>query len=178
MALTIPPPGTDEYGEFHRGYMAQMSGEPDAIVCLDRQRKTIEAMRQLTADEAGHRYADGKWTVREMIGHLSDAERVFSYRLMSIARGEKAALPGFDEQSYAAASNADRRPLNDLVDELALVRNGTLALVRSLDEAVLENRGTVNQWSLSVRAIAFITAGHFAHHLDVLRERYGVDLER
>jgi uncharacterized damage-inducible protein DinB len=176
MALTIPHPTPHEYAEFHRGYMSNVTGEPDAIAILDRQRRTIDALRQLTPQQAGHRYADGKWTVREIIGHLSDSERVFAYRLLCIARGETGLLPGFDEQSYAAQSNADRRTLHDLVDELAAVRASTLALVRSLDENALVRTGTVNQWSLSVRAIAFITAGHFAHHMNVLRDRYNVTL--
>jgi hypothetical protein len=172
MPLTIPPPATDEYAEFHHGYMTRMVGEVDAIAVLDRQREHIEAFRQLTPEEAGHRYEPGKWSVREIIGHLADSERVFAYRLLCIARGETKSLPGFSEQAYAEASNADRRTLNDLVDELAAVRASTLALVRSLDESVLANRGVVNEWTLSVRAIAFITAGHLAHHVAVLRERY------
>jgi hypothetical protein len=172
MALSILPPGADEYAEFHHGYMARVAGEVDAIAVLDRQRAAIEAFRQLTHEQAGFRYQPDKWSVREIIGHLSDAERVFAYRLLCIARGDTTPLPGYNEQTYAASSNADRRTLNDLVDELASVRAATLTLVRSLDEGVLSTRGTVNDWTLSVRALAFITAGHFAHHLAVLRERY------
>lgn len=172
MSLTVPAPQIDEYAEFHKGYMARVAGEADAIALLDRQRDAIEALRQLTLEQASYRYQPDKWSVREIIGHLSDSERVFAYRLLCIARGDTTRLPGFDEQAYAATSNADRRTLNDLVDELASVRAATLTLVRSLDEGVLSRRGTVNDWSLSVRALAFITAGHFAHHLAVLRERY------
>ncbi len=174
MSLTISQPAADEYAEFHRGYMASVAGEPDAISLLDRQRQTIAQLRALTPKQAGHRYADGKWTVREMIGHLIDSERVFAYRLLCIARGERGALPGFDEQAYAAASNADRRTLNELLDEFESVRASTLTLLRSLDEGVLTARGTVKTWSLSVRALAFIIAGHFAHHVKVLADRYGV----
>lgn len=174
MALTIPAPAADEYSDFHKGYMATVAHEPDAIAVLERQRDAIEGLRRLSPAQAGHQYAEGKWTVREIIGHLSDVERVFTYRLLSIARGESGVLPGFDQDAYAARSNADERPLNDLVDELAAVRVSTLALVRSLDETVLANRGTVNQWALSVRALAYITAGHFQHHMRVLRDQYGI----
>lgn len=174
MALTIPAPAADEYAEFHKGYMSHVAHETDAIAVLARQRDVIESLRRLSPEQAGHRYAAGKWTVREMIGHLADVERVFTYRLLSFARGESGALPGFDEQAYAAKSNADRRSLNDLIDELAAVRASTLALVRSLDEAVLTSRGTVSNWTLSVRALAFITAGHFQHHVQVLRDKYGI----
>jgi hypothetical protein len=176
MPPTISPPGADEYAEFHKGYMAAVAGERDAVAVLDRQQHVIEAMRSLTAEQAGHRYAAGKWTVREVIGHLADSERITSYRLLRIARGDQTPLPGFDEQTYAAVSNADRRELDDLVNELTAVRKATLLLVRSLDEAALTRRGTVNAWSLTPRAIAFITAGHFQHHRNVLHDRYGLSL--
>jgi uncharacterized damage-inducible protein DinB len=176
MALIIPAPDTGEYADFHNGYIAAVAGERDAIAVLERQRTLIEACRLLSAEQASHRYAPGKWSVRDIIGHVSDAERVVSYRLLSVARGERGMLPGFDEQLYAAHSNADRRALDDLVDELAVVRAATLALVKSLDETMLMRTGNVNNWTLTVRAIAFIIAGHFQHHVNVLAQRYGIDL--
>jgi hypothetical protein len=170
----IPPPNPDEYAEFHRGYIGAVAGEPDAIALLHRQQEVIDGFRALTMEQASYRYADGKWSVRDIIGHLSDTERILSYRLLCIARGETGPLPGFEEQVYAANSNAGRRDLNDLVDELARVRQSTLALVRSLEPDVLTRRGSVNNWTLSVRGLAFIIAGHFAHHVNVLRERYAI----
>ena len=177
MALTIAQPGPDEYADFHKGYMAAVAGESDAIAVLARQERVIEALRELTPEQAGYRYADGKWTVRDIIGHLSDGERIVAYRLLRIARGDTTPLAGFDEQSYAASANANARTLGDLVDELSVLRTATLALVRSLDESALDRRGTVNDWSLSVRALAFIIAGHFQHHVNVLGQRYGVELQ-
>jgi hypothetical protein len=174
MPLTIPPPGPDEFADFHTGYIAAVAGEPDAVALLERQRRSIEALRGLSAEQAGYRYAAGKWSVREIIGHLADSERIVSYRLLCIARGETAALPGFDEQSYAARANAAGRALADLVDELSVLRTATVILVRSLDDVTLTQRGTVNNWTLSVRALAFIIAGHFQHHVNVLRDRYDV----
>lgn len=177
MPLTaIPPPGPDEYGEFHHGYIAAVAAEPDAIVVLERQRQSIERLRSLSEAQGAHRYAEGKWTIREMVGHLSDAERIMSYRLLRIARGDDTPLPGFDETAYGAQSNADGRTLVDLAEELASVRSATLTLVRSLDESFLARRGVVNTWSLSARALAFIIAGHFQHHVNVLRERYRVNV--
>jgi hypothetical protein len=174
MPVIIAPPATDEYAEFHRGYIAAVAGEPDALALLERQHRSIAAFGTLSVEQAAHRYADGKWTVREVVGHLADAERVVSYRLLCVARGERGKLPGFDEQGYAAHSNADRRHLAELVEELTVVRDGTLALVRSLDAEVLTQRGNVNDWTLSVRALSFIIAGHFQHHVNVLRDRYGI----
>jgi DinB superfamily len=169
-------PAADEYAEFHKGYIAAVANESDAVAVLERQQRDIDALRRLTPEQAGHRYAAGKWSVRAVIGHVADSERVLSYRLLRIARNDAAALPGFDENAMAAHSNADERPLADLVDELALVRASTLALARSLDQTAVMRRGTVNNWSLSARAVAFIIAGHFQHHLNVLRDRYGFSL--
>jgi hypothetical protein len=132
-------------------------------------------LKRIDAETGSRRYAPGKWSVREVIGHLSDTERVLTYRLLRIARGDKTPLPGFDEAAFAAVSNADRRDVGDLTDELTAVRHSTLALVQSLDEGALDSRGTVNAWALSARALVFIVAGHFAHHSKALRERYGVD---
>jgi hypothetical protein len=174
MPPTISPPATDEYAEFHQGYMAAMAGERDAIEVLERQWELIEALRRLTREQAHHRYAEGKWSVAAVIGHVSDAERVLAYRLLRIARGDETPLPGFDEKIFAANSNADTRSLDDLLNELAAVRASTLTLVRSLGSEALTRRGVVNHWTLSVRALAFIIAGHFQHHLNVLRERYSV----
>ena len=174
MPMTIPPPASDEYAEFHHGYLAAVAGERDAIVVLERQRQSIEALRRLTREQAGYRYAEGKWSVAAVVGHLSDSERVLSYRLLRLARGDETPLPGFDEKVFAANANADQRSLDDLVDELAAVRASTLRLVRSLDLDTLGRRGTINNWTLSVRALAFIIAGHFQHHLNVLRDRYSI----
>jgi hypothetical protein len=176
MATQIAPPRSDEYAEFHSGYIAAVGGETDGLAVLERQVRTIENMGQLTQAQANHRYAAGKWSVKEMIGHLTDAERVVSYRLLRTARGDRTPLAGFDEKDYVAGSGADRRSLNDLVGELGIVRAATLALVRSLDDSTLGNRGTVNNWSLTARGLVFIIAGHFAHHMNVLRDRYDVQI--
>ena len=176
MPQKVSPPGADEYAEFHKGYIAAVANEIDAIATLERQRSQIDSMRAMTGQQAGHRYADGKWSVKAVIGHVSDAERVMAYRLLRIARGDTTPLPGFDENVVAAGSNADRRELSDLVGELSVVRASTLALVRSLDDEALTRRGTVRDWSLSARALVFIIAGHFAHHVNVLRDKYRVQV--
>lgn len=174
MPIVIAPPAPDEYAEFHRGYIAAVAGERDGLALLERQVAAIERFATLAPDEAAHRYGPGKWSVKEVIGHLSDAERVLSYRLLRFARADQTPLTGFDEQAYVPASNAGRRSLDDLVDELRTVRAATLALVRSLDDAALARRGVVNAWHLSVRGLVFIIAGHFQHHLNALEQRYGI----
>jgi len=176
MALTVARPQVDEYAEFHKGYMAAVANETDALAVLERQQPLIAAIGRLTPEQAAFRYADGKWSVKEVTGHLSDSERVLAYRLLRVARGDQTPLPGFDENEFVAGSNADRRTLGDLAAELAAVRATTLALVRSLDDEALLRRGTVNNWPLSTRALAFIIAGHFQHHVNILRERYSIAL--
>ena len=176
MLTTIAPPRTDEYADFHKGYIGAVSGEADGLAVLERQRATIDRLRGLTPVQAAHRYAEGKWSVREVIGHLTDGERVLSYRLLRIARGDQTPLPGYDENLFVAASSANRREVGDLVDECVAVRTSTLALVRSLDESALSARGTVNNWSLTARGIVFIIVGHFQHHMNILRDRYGVSV--
>jgi hypothetical protein len=176
MADRVDRPQNNEYAEFHNGYIAATGDEADGLALLDRQQSTIENMRRLTPQQAARRYEEGKWSVKELIGHVVDSERVLAYRLLRLARGDSTPLPGFDEKVIAAGSNADRRELADLVNELAAVRVSTLALVRSLDEASLLRRGTVNEWSLTARGLVFITAGHFQHHINVLRDRYRIEI--
>ncbi len=174
MELRIGPPQHDEYSDFHRGYVAAVESERDGLALLERQMWTIENMHQLTPAQSSRRYADGKWSIKEVIGHLSDTERVLSYRLLCIARGDQTPLPGFDENAYVVVAQADGRELGSLVQELVAVRAATLALVRSLDEAALARRGIVKDSAFTPRGLVFIIAGHFAHHMNVLRDRYGV----
>ena len=174
MPLTIARPAADEYAEFHKGYIAAVAHEADGLAVLTRQAQSIDKFRALTAEETARRYAAGKWNVKEMIGHLADGERVVSYRLLRIARGDETPLPGFDENTYVASANSDARELNDLVDELAAVRTATIALVKSLDATALARRGVVNNWTLSARGLVFIISGHFQHHVNLLRDRYGI----
>jgi len=120
----------------------------------------------------GFRYAEGKWSIKEMVQHLIDAERIFAYRALCIARGETASLPGFDENTYAAASNADTRTKASLTEELQAVQSATALLFRSFTEDQLERTGTANNKPIQVRTIGFIAVGHMLHHKNILQERY------
>jgi uncharacterized damage-inducible protein DinB len=176
MATSIARPAADEYPSFFAGYVATIGDEPDGLAALERQQPIIAALGGLPADLGSYRYSEGKWTVRDVIGHVIDAERVFSDRLLRIARGDQTPLPAFDENTYAQVSNAARREVSDLANELRAVREASIALVRSLDDGVLANRGTVRAGPMTARAQVFVIAGHFAHHVKVLKERYGVSL--
>jgi len=172
-AVTMPE--RSEYVPFHDAYMAAVAGR-EVVPLLGAQLGVIDSFLSLSPEELERRYAPGKWSVREVIGHLIDSERVLSYRLLCFARGEGASLPGYDESRYADAAGADSRPVEGLVAELRVVRQSTIALIDSLDEAALMRMGTANGWRISTRAMVYIIAGHFEHHLNVLRERYTVRL--
>ncbi len=172
--MSIARPAASEYAPFYAGYVARVP-EDDILSVLTRQKDEIgDLVRALPAAKETYRYAEGKWSIREVMGHLIDAERVFGYRAFCFSRGEQAALPSFDENQYVAAAGADSVPLAQLVEELAVVRASNLAFLRRLDDTEWARVGTASGKPVSVRALAWIMAGHPRHHVSVLRERYGV----
>jgi uncharacterized damage-inducible protein DinB len=171
--VTISPPSEGEFGPFYAGYIARV-GDGGPLTMLASQVAAFEALRGLPETTGDFRYADGKWTVKELLGHMADAERVFAYRLLRIARADKTPLAGFDENAWAQTAPHARRTMSSIVDEMIAVRRSTLALVGSLDETSIGNTGVANNNPVSARAICWIMAGHTKHHLDILAERYGV----
>jgi hypothetical protein len=167
-------PGSDEHAPYYAKYIARAS-DGDVIETLERSAAETRALLG-GVDEvrAGFRYAPDKWTIREVAGHVADAERVFSYRALRFARGDQTALSAFDENAWVTQADANGRSIADLVDELAAVRGATVALFRSLTPQAWERRGVANNAEVSVRALAWIIAGHEAHHRGILRERYGL----
>ena len=174
MAVSPDRPKAAEYASSFAHYIATVP-DGNIIEWLDEQKSTLRAMaKRVTPERETFRYAPGKWTVREIFGHLADTERVFGYRLLSISRGDTTPLPGFDENRYVAASAFNTRPLWSLVDELLLVRDSNLMLMKALDDEAWRRVGTANNAVVSARALAWIIAGHVDHHLAGLRERYRV----
>jgi hypothetical protein len=172
--VTIARPGSTEYAPFYGGYVSEVP-EGDLLAHLERQgRETTALLRGISEPKSQHRYAPGKWTIREVVGHMIDAERVFAYRALSFARGEGASLPSFDENAWAATSNAGTRSLTDLIEELAVVRAASVALFRGFTEQEFARSGVASNNHITVRAIAYIVAGHERHHIKILRQRYGV----
>lgn len=167
-------PGSDEYAPFYAGYIAGVP-EGDVVEFLDDQLNTMMSLLTgLSEAQGDHAYAPGKWTIKDVIQHVADAERIFAYRLLRIARGDATPLPGFEENAYAAQSGAARRTVADLAAEFASVRRATQSLLRSLTPETAVRRGTASGAAVSVRALAWMIAGHANHHLVILRERYGV----
>jgi uncharacterized damage-inducible protein DinB len=173
--MTITPPQETEYAPFYAGYVGKVSSQ-GPIALLENQLDAFDLLRKIPADESNHRYAHDKWSVKEVVGHVADAERVFSYRLLRIARADQTPLAGFDENAWARMAPHGNRALADIADELIAVRRATITLVASLDEAALARTALANNKSVSARAICWIIPGHAQHHLDVLRERYGVKI--
>ncbi len=149
--------------------------EDDVLSAMEQQSSaTQRILSGLDEHKSSYRYAPGKWSVKQIIGHLADAERVFGYRALAVARGESRPLPGFDEDSYVHHAGFDEWRLGDLAEQYALVRRSNIVLFRNLPEEAWERRGTANDHAVTVRALAYSIVGHERHHLAILRDRYAV----
>lgn len=168
----LPRPGTDEYAPYYAGYISEVP-EGDLLETLTHQLDEILVLCGSIGEAQGdHAYAPGKWTIKEVLGHLNDAERVFAYRALRIARGDTTPLPGFDENVYTPESGARARTLADLAEEFAAIRRATLSLLATFTAETAARRGTASGNPASARAVAWTIAGHAGHHVRILRERY------
>jgi len=168
----IPRPEPSEYLAYYETYISKVPKGNLLNVLEDQRRETQQLLAGLQEAKALHRYAPGKWSIKEVLGHLTDSERVFCYRALAFGRADENPLPGFDEKAWVPAGRFDARPLQDLAAEFDAVRRATIALFSGLDAEALARQGTANNNAISVRALAWIIAGHERHHLTVLRERY------
>jgi hypothetical protein len=166
-----PQPG--EYAPYAIQYIGLLPDDGDVLKHMlsnfDMLRDTLDA---LSEEELLHRYAPGKWSIKEVLAHIIDAERIFQYRALRIARNDKTALPGFEENDYAPQSFADERSYEDIMDEYEAVRMSTLTLFHGLQDVTATRSAMVNNNNVSVRALAYTIAGHELHHINILRERY------
>ncbi|MES3034887.1 MAG: DinB family protein [Gemmatimonadota bacterium] len=167
-----PRPGT--YGAYYQKYI-------DLVPDGDLRRllpvifdANFRALRTITADQERHRYASGKWSIRESVGHMADTERVMSYRAMRVARGDQTPLPSFDENQFVSVARYDDIPLEQILGELMAVHAATILLFENMADEAWDRAGTASNFPISVRALAYIIAGHELHHMNILRERYGV----
>lgn len=171
-SLLAERPAADEFAQYYARYLAQVP-DGDVVATLTSQiDDTLAFLRALPAPRAAYRYAEGKWSVKEVVGHIADAERIFAYRALRIARGDETPLPGFDQDPYVRAANFDARSLLALASELESVRRATLTLLRSMDDESLRRRGVASGAPVTARALAYIIAGHERHHMEILRTRY------
>lgn len=174
MTVMTGRPADTEYAPFYAGYVAHVP-EDDVMAVLRAQPGELAALAgAVPAEREGFAYAPGKWTVREVMGHLGDAERVFGYRAFRFGRGDQTPLASFDENLFVANGRFDAAPLEALLDEFVHLRSANLAALARLDAAGWRATGTASGALVSVRALAFIMAGHVRHHVRILRERYGL----
>ncbi len=168
----MPRPELSKIPEWYHGYINQVEGN-DAVAAMKKQTPVIlRFFRSIPVEKINYRYVKGKWTIKEVLQHIIDTERVFSYRALCIARKEAANLPGFDENNYADNSKANKREWKEMLAELNAVRQSTEILFESFDKVQFSSVGTANNNPVSVLAIGFILIGHINHHMKVVKERY------
>ena len=172
--LVTARPQSNEHAPFYGQYVSRVP-DGDLLALLNEQCSATTALiRRVPAERADFSYAPGKWTIKEVVAHLIDVERVMTFRALWFARGDPTALPGFDENAWATQTGAAGRTLPDLADEFEAVRSSTIHFASHLSPEMLERRGTSSGQPLSVRALLYIVAGHERHHAELFRERYGL----
>jgi uncharacterized damage-inducible protein DinB len=172
MPSTLSRPASDEYAPYYDTYIRNIP-DPDVVPLLaDQMRDTAASIRSFSDSTASRTNEPGKWSVKEILGHLIDCERIFAYRALRFGRNDLTPLPGFDQDPYMEAAAFNVRPLADLVSEYELVRQSTLALCRSLSSEACTRRGLADGKSITVRALFWAIAAHERHHMKILRSRY------
>lgn len=165
-----PEPST--YGDYYKNYVALVPQDDLMEALKNSVSNSQKFWNSIPEEKMNYRYAEGKWSIKELLQHIIDTERIFSYRALAFARGEQTALPGYNENNYAANCLADSRKYDEMVTELITVRQSTIALFQSFDQGVFDNVGNASGANLSVRAAGFIIVGHELHHINIVNERY------
>jgi uncharacterized damage-inducible protein DinB len=168
----IRKPETSEYAGSFGQYITLVTDSDIIAVLQDQLNSTRALLDTISEEKSNHRYAAGKWSIKELVGHVSDSERVFAYRVLRFSRNDPTELPGFDQDTFAGNANFANIALTDIVEEYASVRRSTLLLLRHLADDAWSRRGVANQIELTVRALAFAIAGHELHHVGILKSRY------
>lgn len=168
----VAKPQAGEYAPFAEKYISLIA-EGDIVAILEQQRRNLVLLLSGRDEADGDfRYAPDKWTVKEALGHINDAERIFSYRALRISRGDKTPLPGFEQDDYVRDGGHNQCALSDLIEEFIAVRRASVSLFRNLQEDAWTRRGTTNNHEFSVRALAYTLAGHELHHTKILTDKY------
>ena len=171
--IAIARPEVGEYNEGFQRYIDRTTGEDDILEALERQVEEVrKAFQAYAPAKETHRYAPEKWSVREVLGHVVDSERVFGYRVLALGRNETQPLPGYDEQVYAAVAPHHGVPLASLLEQFALVRRSHVLMLREFDDLAWAREGIANRNRMTVRAMPWIMLGHVRHHVAVLQDKY------
>jgi hypothetical protein len=167
----MKPPQAEEFPIFYKGYVDTVSD--DVLAELEQQIESFSALlKNVPKEKASFAYAEGKWTIKELAGHVIDTERIMAYRALRIGRNDATPLPGFEENDYVANAHFADRSLENLADEFAALRKANMYLIRSLNDIEIDRSGISNDKPISVRALIFIMAGHVNHHVAILKQRY------
>jgi uncharacterized damage-inducible protein DinB len=172
LTATIHRPDPSEYDPYYDRYISLVKTDDIAATLQKQAQETRDLLSKVSAEKADSRYAPGKWSVKEVLGHINDTERIMSYRVLRIARGDQTPIEGFEQDDYVAGGKFGRRTLDDVLQEFMTIRNATIQLIRHLDPEAAERRGTANQKPISARAIIYVIAGHELHHRRILQEKY------
>jgi len=165
-------PNTTEYAAYYHTYVGKVP-DGNIVNLLEKQmNSTLELLKGLSETQGNHRYEESKWSIKELVNHILDTERVFAYRALCISRGDQTPLPGFSQDDYVAAFDADARSMEALIEEFEAIRRATTTLFKSYNEEMLLRIGTASDYPVSVRALGFIILGHELHHINILTERY------
>ena len=171
--VNLNRPDATEYAPYYGKYVSLVADSSNILESLDRQLdETLALLGRIPEEQAGFRYAPGKWSIKELVGHMIDTERIFSYRALRFARNDKTPLEGFEQDDYIRGASFDDYRLADLASEFAHVRRATLSLFKHLNKEAWDRTGIASDSQVSVRALAYIIAGHELHHLEILRSRY------
>lgn len=162
----------NEYAPYYKNYITALGTANLFEVLTNSLEDLIVTIKNLPEEKLNYRYQEGKWTIKELVQHIIDAERVLSYRALRFSRNDATDLPGFDEDWYVDNSNGNDRSINDLLQEFTNVRNASINLFKSFNEEMFPLKGSINGSDMSVRALGFIIAGHQMHHLKMIKEKY------
>jgi hypothetical protein len=168
----ISKPQPDEYAPYAAGYINKVPNGPVLEILDYLKESTYNFFSRMTTEQADHAYAEGKWTLKQVLGHMIDTERVFAFRAFVFSRGEQQHFPGFDQDQYVQNATFETRSIQDLAHEFKIVRESSLFIYRSLTEEQSLLKGTASNHPVSVRALVYMTAGHELYHLDLIKENY------
>lgn len=168
----ITKPTDAEYPDFYSGYIALVP-DGDVIKFLKKQKRMFTGLiDSIPEEQLLYRYAEGKWTIKQIVGHVIDTERIMAYRALVFSRGERQPIPGFNENEYVGRASFNQKDVQDLIQEFAKLRESNLALIQNLNGDMIERKGNANDFFFSVRAIVYIIAGHVEHHINVIKSKY------
>jgi uncharacterized damage-inducible protein DinB len=172
MSTNWTKPLPSDLNSYQKSYSDLVSEGDLPAILENNSLAAVKLFSALTPEKLKYRYAPGKWSIPQLLVHIIDTERIFSYRILCVARGDKTPLPGYEENDYAAACNADDREFKDIIEEYVNVRRSSVSLLKSLTNKMLDNRGISNNKDTSVRVLCYVLAGHEIHHLNVIKEKY------